>query len=63
MVNLARNKVLEQVTEAIKIEVDQTISIEIANRRTIHLEGKKDKLPKQPKVKVPLKNFVQEKNH
>ena len=42
MVNLARNKVLEQVTEAIKIEVDQSISIEIANRRTIHLKGKKD---------------------
>ena len=53
MVNIARNKVLQQVTEAIKLEVDQMISVEIANRRTIHLKGKKDKLPKQPKVKVP----------
>ena len=57
MVNLARNKVLEKVTEAIKLEVDQMISVEIANRRTIHLKGKKDKLPKQPKVKVPQEKF------
>ena len=57
MVNLARNKVLEKVTEAIKLEVDQMISVEIANRRTIHLKGKKDKLPKQPKVKVPPEKF------
>ena len=57
MVNLARNTVLEKVTEAIKLEVDQMISVEIANRRTIHLKGKKDKLPKQPKVKVPQEKF------
>ena len=57
MVNLARNTVLEKVTEAIKLEVDQMISVEIANRRTIHLKGKKDKLPKQPKVKVPPEKF------
>ena len=57
MVNLARNKVLEKVTEAIRLEVDQMISVEIANRRTIHLKGKKDKLPKQPKVKVPQEKF------
>ena len=57
MVNLARNTVLEKVTEAIKLEVDQAISVEIANRRTIHLKGKKDKLPKQPKVKVPPEKF------
>ena len=57
MVNIARNKVLQQVTEAIKLEVDQMISVEIANRRTIHLKGKKDKLPKQPKVKVPPEKF------
>ena len=38
-------------------EVDQMISIEIANRRTIHLKGKKDRMPKQPKVKVPPEKF------
>ena len=53
MVNIARKNVLEKVTEAIRLEVDQMISIEIANRRTIHLKGKKDRLPKVPKVKVP----------
>ena len=37
--------------------MDQMISIEIANRRTIHLKGKKDRLPKQPKVKVPPEKF------
>ena len=57
MVNLARNTVVEKVTDAIKLEVDQMISVEIANRRTIHLKGKKDKLPKQPKVKVPPEKF------
>ena len=57
MVNLARSTVLEKVTEAIRLEVDQAISVEIANRRTIHLKGKKDKLPKQPKVKVPPEKF------
>ena len=57
MVNIARKSVLEKVTEAIRTEVDQMISIEIANRRTIHLKGKKDKLPKQPKVKVPPEKF------
>ena len=57
MVNIARKNVLEKVTEAIRLEVDQMISIEIANRRTIHLKGKKDKLPKVPKVKVPPEKF------
>ena len=57
MVNIARKNVLEKVTEAIRLEVDQMISIEIANRRTIHLKGKKDKLPKVPKVKVPAEKF------
>ena len=57
MVNIARKNVLEKVTEAIRLEVDQMISVEIANRRTIHLKGKKDKLPKQPKVKVPPEKF------
>ena len=57
MVNIARKNVLENVTEAIRLEVDQMISIEIANRRTIHLKGKKDKLPKVPKVKVPPEKF------
>ena len=61
MVNIARKSVLEKVTEAIRTEVDQMISIEIANRRTIHLKGKKDKLPKQPKVKVPPEKFC--RNH
>ena len=57
MVNIARKNVLEKVTEAIRLEVDQMISLEIANRRTIHLKGKKDKLPKAPKVKVPPEKF------
>ena len=57
MVNIARKNVLEKVTEAIRLEVDQMISIEIANRRTIHLKGKKDRLPKVPKVKVPPEKF------
>ena len=57
MVNIARQTVLEKVTEAIRVEVDQMISIEIANRRTIHLKGKKDRLPKVPKVKVPPEKF------
>ena len=46
MVNIARKNVLEKVTEAIRLEVDQMVSIEIANRRTIYLKGKKDRLPK-----------------
>ena len=57
MVNIARKNVLEKVTEAIRLEVDQMVSIEIANRRTIHLKGKKDRLPKVPKVKVPAEKF------
>ena len=57
MVNIARQTVLEKVTEAIRVEVDQMISIEIANRRTIHLKGKRDKLPKVPKVKVPPEKY------
>ena len=57
MVNIARKSVLEKVTEAIKTEVDQMISLEIANRRTIFLKGKKDKLPKPPKVKVPAEKL------
>ena len=57
MVNIARKNVLEKVTEAIRLEVDQMISIEIANRRTIYLKGKKDRLPKVPKVKVPPEKF------
>jgi SpoVK/Ycf46/Vps4 family AAA+-type ATPase len=57
MVNIARKNVLEKVTEAIRLEVDQLISIEIANRRTIFLKGKKDRLPKAPKVKVPPEKF------
>ena len=57
MVNIARKNVLEKVTEAIRLEVDQLISLEIANRRTIHLKGKKDRLPKAPKVKVPPEKF------
>ena len=57
MVNIARKNVLEKVTEAIRLEVDQMISIEIANRRTIHLKGKKDRMPKAPKVKVPPEKF------
>ena len=57
MVNIARKNVLEKVTEAIRLEVDQMVSLEIANRRTIHLKGKKDKLPKVPKVKVPAEKF------
>ena len=57
MVNIARKNVLEKVTEAIRLEVDQMVSIEIANRRTIYLKGKKDRLPKVPKVKVPAEKF------
>ncbi len=57
MVNIARKNVLEKVTEAIRLEVDQMVSLEIANRRTIYLKGKKDKLPKVPKVKVPAEKF------
>ena len=57
MVNIARKSVLEKVTEAIRLEVDQMVSLEIANRRTIYLKGKKDKLPKVPKVKVPAEKF------
>ena len=57
MVNIARKNVLEKVTESIRLEVDQLISIEIANRRTIFLKGKKDRLPKAPKVKVPPEKF------
>ena len=57
MVNIARKNVLEAVTESIKLEVDQMLSIEIANRRTIFLKGKKDKLPKVPKVKVPAEKL------
>ena len=57
MINIARKNVLEKVTEAIRLEVDQLISIEIANRRTIHLKGKKDRMPKVPKVKVPAEKY------
>jgi len=57
MVNIAKKNVLEKVTEAIRLEVDQMVSIEIANRRTIYLKGKKDRLPKVPKVKVPAEKF------
>jgi len=57
MVNIARKNVLDKVTEAIRLEVDQMISIEIANRRTIHLKGKKDRLPKVPKVKNPPEKY------
>ena len=57
MINIARKNVLEKVTEAIRLEVDQMVSIEIANRRTIYLKGKKDRLPKVPKVKVPAEKF------
>ena len=57
MVNIARKNVLEKVTEAIRLEVDQMISLEIANRRTIYLKGKKDRMPKAPKVKVPPEKF------
>ena len=57
MGNIARKNVLEKVTEAIRLEVDQITILEIANRRTIHLKGKKDKLPKQPKIKVPPEKF------
>jgi hypothetical protein len=57
MVNIARKNVLEKLTEAIRLEVDQMVSIEIANRRTIYLKGKKDRLPKVPKVKVPAEKF------
>ena len=57
MENLARTGVLEKVTEAIRLEVDQMISVEMANRRTIFLKGKKDKKPKVPKVKVPPEKF------
>ena len=57
MVNIARKNVLEKVTEAIRLEVDQMVSIEITNRRTIYLKGKKDRLPKVPKVKVPAEKF------
>ena len=56
MVNIPRKNALEKVTESIRLEVDQMVNIEIANRRTIHLKGKKD-LPKVPKVKVPAEKF------
>ena len=57
MVNIARKSVLEKVTESIRLEVDQLISIEIANRRTIYLKGKKDKIKKPPKVKATPEKF------
>jgi len=57
MVNLAKVGIMEKVTEAIRLEVDQQISVEIANRRTIFLKGKKDKIKKPPKVKVPPEKF------
>ena len=52
MVNITRKNAL-----AIRLEVDQMISIEIANRRTFHLKGKKDRLQKVPKVKAPTEKF------
>ena len=57
MVNLARKSMLEKVTEAIRKEVDEQITMEIANRRAIFLKGKKDKIKKPPKVKVPPEKF------
>ena len=57
MLNISRKSVLEKVTEAIRLEVDQLISVEIANRRTIYLKGKKDKIKKPPKVKNPPEKF------
>jgi len=51
MVNITRKNALEKVTEAIRLELDQIVSIEIKKRRIIHLKGKKDLLPKVPKVK------------
>jgi len=60
MENLARVGIMEKVTEAIRLEVDQMISVEIANRRTIFLKGKKDKIKKPPKVKVPPEKFCKD---
>ena len=45
------------MTKAIKLEVDQMVSIEKANRRTFHLKGKKDRLQKVSKVKAPTEKF------
>lgn len=62
MENLARKTAMDKITEAIRLEVDQMISVEIANRRTIFLKGKKDKIKKPPKVKpVPEKFCTGEK--
>jgi hypothetical protein len=45
------------MTKAKRLKVDHMASIEIANIKTTHLKGKKDRLPKVQKVKVPAEKF------
>ena len=57
MENLARKTAMDKIVEAIRLEVDEMISVEIANRRTIFLKGKKDKIKKVKPPKAPPEKF------
>ena len=55
--DMARKNAEDKITEAIRLEVDAMISVEIANRRTIYLKGKKDKIKKVKAPKPPAEKF------
>lgn len=55
--NLAYKTAMDKITEAVRLEVDDAISAEIFNLRFKYLKGKKDKIKKPPKVKVPPEKF------
>jgi hypothetical protein len=51
--NIARKEIFPAIEKKIEQEVDTIIDIELRNQRTLFLKGKKDKMPKEPKIKDP----------
>lgn len=60
---IAKSEIIDGIRSAIQKEVDDMIEIEIKNRRTIFLKGKKDRVPRPARVKpVPEKLGLGEKS-
>ena len=61
--DMAREEIIGKVHESIRKEVDALLEMEIKNRRTIYLKGKRDRNPRpwKPTV-VPAKFGHGEKN-
>jgi hypothetical protein len=60
--DIAKNEVMKGILKEVEGEVDSMIDVEIKNRRTMWLKGKRDHIKKPPRVKpIPEKFGLGEK--